>query len=102
MVHPLRAMTQPVHVAPSSSDPFDAGPFARLRAPLNVLHPGTSSVVRRAITAAAVAWVPLLVLAAAQGYALRADPHESLLLDFSAYARYLVALPLRFVGKLPL
>ncbi|HEX5830482.1 MAG TPA: hypothetical protein VFY16_05835 [Gemmatimonadaceae bacterium] len=66
----------------SAADPFDAGPFARLRAG------------RRALLAATVAWVPLIVLAAAQGYALRDDPRESLLLDVSAHGRYLVALPL--------
>lgn len=85
--------------APSAADPFDAGPFARLRAPFGAQPPGRASAVRRALLVAAVAWVPLLVLAAVQGYALRADPRESLLLDVSAYARYLVALPLLVLAE---
>ncbi|HEY9450415.1 MAG TPA: hypothetical protein VIQ60_11755 [Gemmatimonadaceae bacterium] len=95
-------MTRTVGVStaiPSSADPFDAGPFVRLRAPHAALPLGTSSVGRRALIVTAVAWVPLVVLAAAQGYALRDAPRESLLLDFSAYARYLVAVPLLVLAE---
>ena len=47
----------------------------------------------RALTLAAIAWVPLAVLAATQGLALSGDRRESQLLDISAYVRYLVAIP---------
>ncbi len=47
-----------------------------------------------------VAWVPLLLLASFQGLALGTTPRESFLLDLSAHARYLVALPL-LVGTEP-
>jgi hypothetical protein len=83
----------------SLADPFDAGPYARLQAALRLTRPGAPRSARRAIAAAAVAWVPLLVLAAAQGLALRANPRESFLLDISAYARYLLALPLLVVAE---
>ena len=78
----------------SAAYPFDAGPFARLPAPFALQRPGAASVGRRALLAAAVAWIPLVVLAAVQGYLLRDDPRESLLLDLSVYSRYLIALPL--------
>ena len=42
---------------------------------------------------AAIAWVPLAVLAASQGLALGDDRRESQLLDISAYVRYLIAIP---------
>ncbi|HEX6533585.1 MAG TPA: hypothetical protein VF041_03255 [Gemmatimonadaceae bacterium] len=85
--------------SPSIADPFDAGPFARPRTASAVPRPERSRVGRRAIIVAAVAWVPLAVLAAVQGYALRDAPRESLLLDLSAYARYLVALPLLVLAE---
>lgn len=82
-----------MHSAPASAaDPFDAGPYARLQAALArgrlIARPG-----RRALAVAGLAWLPLLVLAAIQGHALGGRPHEALLLDVSAYARYLVAVP---------
>lgn len=83
----------------SAAYPFDAGPFSRLPAPFALQRPGGASVGRRALLAAAVAWVPLVVLAAVQGYALRDDPRESLLLDLSTYARYLIALPLLMLAE---
>jgi hypothetical protein len=92
-------MTQTVDAAALSADPFDTGPFAPLLAPLTSAHPRAASVGRRALLAAAVAWVPLAVLAAVQGYALSDTPRESLLLDLSAYARFLVALPLLVLAE---
>jgi hypothetical protein len=83
----------------SVADPFDAGPYARLQAALQLTRPGAPRVVRRALVVAAVAWLPLLVLAAAQGLLLRANPRESLLLDIAAYSRFLVALPLLVVAE---
>jgi hypothetical protein len=41
-----------------------------------------------------IAWVPLVLLSAIQGLAIRADARESMLLDFAAHARYLIALPI--------
>lgn len=70
-----------------AADPFDAGPFARW------LRPGMGHTVRRAVLAAAVAWLPLVLLAAAQGHLTHPSPRESLLHDLTAYARYLVAVP---------
>jgi hypothetical protein len=83
----------------SAAYPFDAGPFAQLPAPSALRRLGGASVRRRALLAVAVAWVPLVVLATIQGYALRDDPRESLLLDLSTYSRYLIALPLLILAE---
>jgi hypothetical protein len=77
----------------SAADPFDAGPYTRLQAALNRHRVWSSRAPLRAVTLAGIAWLPLLALAAVQGLACSDRPQESLLLDPSAYARYLVTLP---------
>src|SRR5262245_11191752 len=91
----MRTRTTSVSPTPSAGnfDPFDAGPFAWAPRPLPISPACDMRAGRRAVITALVAWAPLAVLAAIQGLALRADPHESLLLDFAAYGRYLVAAP---------
>ncbi len=92
----------PLHPpGPSHADPFDAGPYARLQAALRLPSPAAREAGwRRALAAAAVAWVPLLLLSAAQGLALGPGPRESFLLDVPAHVRYLVAIP-AFVAAEP-
>lgn len=80
------------------ADPFDAGPYARVQAALRLPHRGWRSG-RRALIMTAVAWVPLVVLAAAEGLLWRPDPRESLLLDLTAYSRYLIAVPLLVLAE---
>jgi hypothetical protein len=58
------------------------------------------SVRVRIIAFLAVTWLPLLLLALAEGRALTADPGGSLLLDFGTYARFFVAAPLLIVAEL--
>ena len=48
---------------------------------------------------ALVSWLPLAALAAVQGLAINDDPRRSLLLDFTVYARFLVAVPLFIIGE---
>lgn len=52
----------------------------------------------RAFMSALVSWLPLVALAGAQGLAINDDPRRSLLLDFTVYARFLMALPLFILG----
>ncbi len=52
----------------------------------------------RAFLFALVSWLPLVALAEAQGLAINDDPRRSLLLDFTVYARFLVAIPLFILG----
>jgi hypothetical protein len=58
--------------------------------------PGTG---RRAFLFALVAWLPLVALAGAQGLAINEDPRRALLMDFTVYARFLVAIPLFIFGE---
>jgi hypothetical protein len=86
--------------APLSGDqPFDAGPYVRLQTALRLMEPGRLRTVHRSILIAGLAWVPLVLLAALDGRALGPTPQESLLLDPSVYARYLVALPALVIAE---
>lgn len=73
----------------SPADPFDAGPYTRLQDALRLPHPCGGHAAWRAVVAAAVAWVPLLLLSMFQG-----PGRHGFLPDLSAHARYLVAIPL--------
>ncbi len=83
----------------SAADPFDAGPYAKLQAALNRRRLWSSRAPLRAVTLAAIAWLPLLVLAAVQGLAWTDRAQESLLLDPSVYARYLITLPVLVLAE---
>jgi hypothetical protein len=61
--------------------------------------PDDTRVLRRALIVTALAWIPLVVLAAVQGLAVGPTPRESLLLDPSAYGRYLIGLPLLVLAE---
>ncbi len=75
------------------------GPAYRLMQRLGLIKPGSRSLLRRYIAFILVTWVPLLVLALLEGKALGPTPQESLLLDFSTYARFFLALPLLFLSE---
>jgi hypothetical protein len=85
---------------PSPGDPFDAGPCRRLLAVLRLAPAGTGHGWRRAGGVAAVAWLPLLLLAAVEGSVPGPSSRGSFLFDVPVHARYLVALPL-LVGVQP-
>jgi hypothetical protein len=53
----------------------------------------------RALLVGVIAWVPLVLLSAVEGLALRPDPRESMLLDIAAHARYLIGLPLLVIAE---
>jgi len=62
------------------------GPFYRLQRRLGLLSETDLAVSRRAFIFILVAWLPAVVLAALQGYALNDHHERAILLDFSAYA----------------
>src|SRR6185503_15679458 len=74
--------------ATASDNPFGAGPFAW--APHQL--PGWLARHRVAL-AALIAWVPLVILSAIEGLALGPTRHQSMLLDYAAHGRYLIAGP---------
>jgi hypothetical protein len=69
------------------------GPTYRLQEALGLGGPQVSRRVVRALLLSAITFVPLVALAAAQGWALAPDPRRSFLLDYGAYARFLLAVP---------
>src|SRR5262252_10662910 len=88
-------------VAPVGRDPFlmRSGPFHRFQQTLHLEDPINPRTSRRALLFALVSWLPLAALAAVQGLAINVDPRRSLLLDFTVYARFLVAVPLFILGE---
>jgi hypothetical protein len=72
---------------------FDGGPPFRLEEWLHLRKPGQHRVVREALVAAAVAWLPLALLAAVGGDFIRASAPGSFLIDLAVHARNLIALP---------
>ena len=62
------------------------GPFYRLQRRVGILSDTDLAAGRRALLFLVFAWVPVLLLAALQGYALDAHHERALLFDFSAYA----------------
>jgi hypothetical protein len=67
------------------------GPFYELQARLNLLHRHNLAAGRRALLFGAIAWLPLAFLSLIQGTALGGFDQHPFLLDFSAYARFLLA-----------
>lgn len=69
-------------------------PFLRFQERLGLVGPGSLAAARRGLFFAALCWLPLLVLAAVDGTLLSPGGGGSLLLDLSAYARFLAAVPI--------
>jgi hypothetical protein len=63
-----------------------SGPFYRLQRRLGLIGERDLNVSRRALLFAALAWLPALLLAAAQGLAWSAAPERAWLLDFRVHA----------------
>jgi hypothetical protein len=72
------------------SEVFYGGPPLRLEVWLRLRKVGDRRVVRRAIGAAAIAWLPLLLLTMGS---------RSFLHDIAAHARYLIAVPLLILAE---
>jgi len=75
------------------------GPFHRLLVRLGQTGDERHRVVQRAVGAAVLTWLPLLVLTLAQGTAFGARVELTLLRDFSANLRFLVALPILILAE---
>lgn len=72
---------------------FDGGPPLRFQRSLGLVKPDQPRVVRRALFAAAIAWVPLALVTALQTLRFGDGSASSFFSDFSVHARYLIALP---------
>lgn len=72
---------------------FDGGPPLRLQRSLGLVKPEHPHILRRALLAAIIAWVPLALATSAQTL-FRGDGSVNWFFsDFSIHARYLIALP---------
>jgi hypothetical protein len=79
--------------------PFEKGPPHGLQTWLGLIRANNPRVLRRAVLAAAIAWLPLALLTLAQGDFWRLDRANAFALDFAAYARFLVAAPLLVLAE---
>jgi len=66
---------------------------------LGLVSEGSLAVGRRALIFTALAWLPLIVLAAAQGLALGGTAQIPLLLDLGAWARFAIAIPILVIAE---
>src|SRR5262245_34180067 len=90
---------EPTAPLDTDSFPMRTGPFHRFQQTLHLEDPGNPRTARRAFLFALISWLPLAALAAVQGLAINADLPRSLLLDFTVYTRFLVAVPLFIIGE---
>jgi len=84
---------------PASFSLFDGGPFFRLEERLALVREGRHRNGRRALFAVLIAWLPMLLLAAAQGLAIGPTRTESFLMDFAVNVRFLVTVPVFLLGE---
>src|SRR5262245_66482600 len=90
---------QRVEPADSDSSLMRSGPFHRFQQTIRLEDPLNPRTGRRALLFALVSWLPLAALDAVQGLAINRDPRRQLLLDFTVYAGFLVAVRLFILGE---
>jgi hypothetical protein len=89
---------------PAQSPDFSlmaGGPFYQLLLRSRLLRPPLGLLERRVLALPAVAWLPILVLAAIDGRLLPNQGYVPFLYDIECHVRLLVALPLLFAAELP-
>lgn len=74
------------------------GPSYHLMQRLGLIRGDGPSILRRSIAFLAITWVPMLLLSLLDGHALGKTPQQSFLLDFAAYARFFIAVPILFAA----
>lgn len=72
---------------------FDGGPPRRLQVSLGLVKPDEPRVVRRALFAAGVAWIPLAILTTVQSIFFGDGSAGWFVRDIAVHARYLIAVP---------
>jgi len=79
---------------------FDGGPPLKFERRLGLSRPGRETVLRRAVLAIVVGWIPLLVLAGAQSALAQTTTFMDFVGDFAVHSRSLIAVPLLLVARL--
>jgi hypothetical protein len=77
----------------------EGGPLYRIQLRAGLMKREAPRIIKRAVLFALVAWLPLLILSAAQGL-LFANVAIPFVHDFAAYSRFLVAVPLLVVAEI--
>jgi hypothetical protein len=78
---------------------MDGGPLFRIQKAVGLIRENAPFIKRRALLAAIFTWLPLLILSAMQGLAWGHSVPVSFLEDFSAYTRFLLAIPLLLLAE---
>jgi hypothetical protein len=81
---------------------MEGGPLYKIQRRVGVIKKNAPLTIREAGLFALLTWVPLLVLSAMQGAAFGHAVSVPLLRDFSAYTRFLLAIPLLIVAEIML
>jgi hypothetical protein len=78
---------------------MEGGPLFTLQKRVGLIKEGFPYLKRRALVAALITWVPLLILAGLQGLAFGHKVPVPFLRDFSGYSRFLLAVPLLLLAE---
>jgi hypothetical protein len=78
---------------------MEGGPLFRIQKAVGLIRENAPFIKRRAVLAAIFTWLPLLILSAMQGLAFGKTVPVSFLDDFSAYTRFLFAIPLLLLAE---
>jgi hypothetical protein len=87
------------HASPAERSLFDAGPPLRLQQALGLCRPAEPRLARRIVLALLIGWAPLALLSVFQGLAVTTNRWEACLLDWGAYARWWIAVPLLIAAE---
>jgi len=85
--------------SPTSFSLFEGGPVYRLEQKLGLVRDGRKRSGHCLLLVLLISWVPLLLLAAAQGLAIGPTRLESFLMDFAINVRFLVTVPVFLLGE---
>jgi hypothetical protein len=78
----------------------EGGPLYRIENRVGLIKTRASVMVGRAVIAAALTWIPLLILSFVEGTAYGSNIAVPFLRDFSTYSRFLVGLPLLLLAEI--
>lgn len=78
---------------------MEGGPLYSIEKRVGIIKARAPVMVRRAVLAAVVTWVPLLILSVIEGTAYGHSVPLPFLRDVSAYSRFLLALPLLLLAE---
>lgn len=78
---------------------MEGGPLFNIQKRVGLIRQNAPQTKRRAILAALITWLPLLVLSAIQGRAFGHAIPVSFAHDFSTYSRFLLAVPLLLLAE---